>query len=135
LRKQEVKKGRIRRNLSRLEINRTYKKAGPATLFDVLYRLRIRANYGNVDAFVEGCGSLNDAKEFAQAIYVVVDATAATLEALLQAYAGSALLASVITELSRRHSTEEVVAARASIHLPTSVLSKTAFAPARPSEQ
>lgn len=78
-------KGRTRRNISSAVRDSLFRAAGPVTLFDALYRLRIRANYGNLDTFVEGCESVSEAQAFAGALHIVIDATVATLESVLVA--------------------------------------------------
>lgn len=117
--KRYVKKGRIRRNLRQDEKKRIYRSAGPVTIFNALYRFRVRANYGNVDTFVEGCSSPLEAQEFAIALFEVVDASLATLEVLLCAYAGEDVYRKVLLELSRRHSSWEPVAVRTGLQLAT----------------
>ena len=69
--RRKPEKGRTRRNISASRKNEIYRNAGPVTLFDGLYRLRIRANYGNLDTFVEGCESTSEAQAFARALHVV----------------------------------------------------------------
>jgi len=109
-------KGRSRRNISAHRKNEIYQKAGPVTLFDALYRLRIRANYGNLDTFVEGCESASEAQAFAKALHVVTDATVAALEAVLVAYAGGEPLASTLESMQRRMGDESTIAARLAFH-------------------
>jgi hypothetical protein len=112
-----VGKGRTRRNLRPLEKKRIYKGAGPVTIFDALYRLRVRANYGNVDTFVEGCSNIREAQDFANALYVIVDASVTTLEALLKAYSGTRAYESVLLELSKRQTKELTVSVRTTYHI------------------
>jgi len=89
------------------------------TLFDALYRLRIRANYGNLDTFVEGCESVSEAQAFAGALHVVIDATVATLESVLVAYAGDHLLVSTLEDMERRVGDDSTIAVRLAFHRDT----------------
>ena len=55
----------------------------PTTLFDLLYRLRIRSNYQEADAFLSGALDVDDATEFHDALTSVVSATLLTTEIFL----------------------------------------------------
>src|SRR5690625_3652312 len=114
--RRKPEKGRARRNISTPRKNEIYRRAGPVTLFDALYRLRIRANYGNLDTFVEGCESASEAQAFAKALHVVTDATVAALESVLVAYAGTGALESTLTALQRRMGNESTIAIRLAFH-------------------
>jgi len=114
--RRKPEKGRVRKNISASRKREFFRKAGPVTLFDALYRLRIRANYGNLDTFVEGCESASEAQAFARALHVVTDATVAALEAVLVAYAGAELLASTLKSMQRRMGDESTIAVRSAFH-------------------
>lgn len=116
-RQQKVRRGRSRRNIGAAERNEVYVRAAPVTIFDGLYRLRITANYGNVDAFVDGCPSQDDALGFARALFVVVDSTIAALEAALVAYAGPGCHERVLTEAQSRNRGSPVIEARAEYYI------------------
>ncbi len=113
MRRQKVAKGRSRRNISRLEKEAKAAKFAPTTLFDFLYRLRLRASYGEADLFVLGARDEREARRFAEALVLVCDATVAALEALIAAYAGPAALADAAERYTDR-TDSNVVAARAS---------------------
>jgi len=114
--RRKPEKGRTRRNISASRKNEIYRNAGPVTLFDGLYRLRIRANYGNLDTFVEGCESTSEAQAFARALHVVIDATVASLESVLVSYAGTGPLESTLKALRRRMSDESAITVRLAFH-------------------
>ncbi len=109
-------KGRTRRNISTPRKDEIYRNAGPVTLFDALYRLRIRANYGDLDTFVEGCESASEAQAFARALHVVTDATVAALESVLVAYAGAGPLESTLEAMQRRMGDESAIEVRLAFH-------------------
>lgn len=92
-RQRSVRPGRTRRNISRAEKERIAERMPPTTLFDVLWRVRKKANYEDADTFVLGAGDEIDARRLAQALVTVTDGTVAALEALSVAYVGPAVLA------------------------------------------
>lgn len=92
-RQQDVKPGRTRRNLSRADKERIAGRMPPTTLFDVLWRIRKKANYEDADTFVLGARDDTDARRLAQALVIVTDGTVAALEALAAAYVGPDLFA------------------------------------------
>lgn len=87
-RKNPPRRGRSRRNVPRLEKARIATSLGSTTLFDLLYRLRIRANYGDADTFVLGARSLDEAHDFARNLAIVADMTMGVIEGIVSAYVG-----------------------------------------------
>ena len=85
--------GRTRRNLSRVDKERIASSMAPTTIFDVLWRMRKKANYEDADTFVLGAAGPLDARRLGQALVIVADATTAALEALAAAYVGAKILA------------------------------------------
>ncbi len=85
--------GRSRANLPRAEKERLAASMAPTTLFDVLWRLRKKANYDDADVFVLGAMTELDALRLGQSIAIVTDATVAALEALIAGYLGPRTLA------------------------------------------
>jgi hypothetical protein len=85
--------GRTRRNLTRADKEGMARSMAPTTIFDVLWRMRKKANYEDADTFVLGAAGDLDARRLGQALVIVVDATIAALEALAAAYAGANLFA------------------------------------------
>ena len=94
-RQRKVKPGRTRRNLSTADKERFAKSMAPTTLFDVLWRVRKKANYEDADTFVLGAGDELEARRLAQALVILTDGTIAALEALAAAYVGPRLLADI----------------------------------------
>ena len=92
-RQRGVKPGRTRRNLTTADKERFAKSMAPTTLFDVLWRVRKKANYEDADTFVLGAGDEVEARRLAQALVILTDGTVAALEALTAAYVGPRLLA------------------------------------------
>lgn len=117
-RKRNIPRGRVRRNVSASRKRQFYRNAGPVTLINALYRLRIRANYGDVDTFVDGCRDENEARDFAKSLHIVIDATVTALESVLASYTGTELLASTYRALARR-SEEETLKIRLTHHAPS----------------
>ncbi len=101
-RQKKVKPGRSRRNLSTAEKERLAASMAPTTLFDVLWRMRKKANYDDADAFVLGAAGELDARRFGQALVIVTDATVAALEALAATSAGPDLLADISDSYATR---------------------------------
>ena len=99
-RQRKIKPGCKRRNLSAAEKERLAEAMGPTTLFDLLWRIRKKTNYENVDTFVLGAGSY--AWRFARALVTVTDGTVAVLEALAAAYVGPSLLADICKTYASR---------------------------------
>ena len=65
----------------------------PTTLYDLLWRLRVRSNYKEGDAFLSGALSPADAADFHNALCDIVAATMVTVEIFLAHHVGSAALA------------------------------------------
>ena len=94
-RQRGAKPGRTRRNLSTADKERFAKSMAPTTLFEVLWRVRKKANYEDADTFVLGAGDEVEARRLAQALVILTDGTVAALEALAAAYVGPRLLADI----------------------------------------
>lgn len=85
--------GRSRRNLKKADKEQIAQSMAPTTVFDVLWRMRKKANYEDADTFVLGAADELDARRLGQALVIVADATVAALEALACAYVGPNVLA------------------------------------------
>lgn len=64
----------------------------PTTLYDLLWRLRMRSNYKEGDAFLSGALSAGDAADFHDALCDIVAATMLTVEIYLAHQVGAATL-------------------------------------------
>lgn len=94
--------GRSRRNLSKAEKGRLAAAMGPTTVFDILWRLRKKANYDDADVFVLGAASELDARRLGAGLAFVMDATVAALEALIVAYVGADELVTMADRYRRK---------------------------------
>lgn len=80
------------RDLPKSELLRRAAAMRPTTLFDLLYRLRIRSNYQEGDAFLTGPLSASDAADFHNALCTIVGATMLTVEIFLAHHVGATTL-------------------------------------------
>jgi hypothetical protein len=65
-----------------------YASVPPTSLFHFLYRLRLRSNYRDADAFLRGIWSLAEAQDFYRALLRVTGASLLLLENLTSRYVG-----------------------------------------------
>jgi len=105
-RKEEVLKGRVfkradnkpRKNLS-LECKKKVDQGLHATtFFDGLYRLRIRSNYEDADAFILGTMSQKDAISFHDSLVIILQSTLFVLEKIISRYVSNKNFASIVDE-------------------------------------
>jgi hypothetical protein len=68
-------------------------KLPPTTFFDFLWRVRVRSDYRDIDAFIPGGGQPYHAAEFQQALTTIVSATLALFEGLVAQSSGPEVLA------------------------------------------
>jgi hypothetical protein len=97
-------KGRTRRNLSKADKERLAAAMAPTTVFDVLWRLRKKANYEDADTFVLGAAGELDARRLGQSLVIVTDATISALEGLSAAYVGAEPLADMSAAYAQKTS-------------------------------
>ena len=88
--------GKSRRNLSGSEKEKMAGSVAPTTTFDLLWRIRKKANYEDADAFVLGASGDSDARDFGQSLVTVADSTVAALESLMAVYVGACVLRSAL---------------------------------------
>jgi hypothetical protein len=79
----KTKSGGKRKQLPTIEFNEKAEKFRPTTLFDLLWRLRVRSNYAEGDALLSGALGPADAASFHDAISEIVAATLVTIEIYL----------------------------------------------------
>jgi hypothetical protein len=91
-RRKNVAPGRQRRNLSTHDKEAIAARLAPTTVFDLFWRLRMKANYDDADTFVLGAGGVADARAFADSLAIVADASVAALESVVVAYLGPDLV-------------------------------------------
>jgi hypothetical protein len=87
-----TKAGGKRKNLARAMLLANAAKMRPTTLFDLLWRMRMRSNYKEGDAFLTGALSTGDAADFHEALCGIVAATLLTVEIYLAHQVGAAKL-------------------------------------------
>jgi hypothetical protein len=108
-----TKAGSKRKILTKAELLRHSAAMEPTTLFDLLYRLRIRSNYDEADAFLSGALSSWDAEAFHDALCDIVAGTLLTIEIYLAHRVGRSSLSSALRPLAIPKSVEpHSVAAR-----------------------
>jgi hypothetical protein len=97
-----------------MEKDRIAARVAPTSLFGFFYRMRLRSNYGDVDAFALGAWTEEDAKEFYQAVVQLTGHTLRFVEILVTGRLGQAKFLSLLKEFTT-HSpmrAEEIPAAR-----------------------
>jgi hypothetical protein len=72
----------------------------PTTTFDLLYRLRLRSNYDEADAFLTGALSSWDAEAFHDALCAIVSSTLLTVEIYLAHRVGRGTLEAALRPLT-----------------------------------
>lgn len=100
LKGKKTKRGTARTRLSAAELASHSAGMEPTTLFDLLYRLRIRSNYDEADAFLRGALSSWDAEAFHAALCDIVAGTLLTIEIYLSHRVGRATLETALHPLA-----------------------------------
>jgi hypothetical protein len=85
--------GKQRENLPRTVLLSRAAAMRPTTLFDLMWRLRIRSNYQEGDAFLTGPLSPSQAADFHNALCTITGATLLTVEIFLAHHVGADRLA------------------------------------------
>ena len=88
----KTKAGKPRQTLPRAVMLSNAAKMSPTTLFDLLWRLRVRSNYKEGDALLSGAHGPADAATFHAALSEIVAATLLTVEIYLAHIVGRAVL-------------------------------------------
>lgn len=88
----KTKAGKTRQMLPRAVLLSNAAKMSPTTLFDLLWRLRVRSNYKEGDALLSGAQGPADAATFHAAPSEIVAATLLTVEIYLAHYVGRATM-------------------------------------------
>lgn len=89
----KTRAGTKRKTIPAAVLHENTMKMRPTTLYDLLWRLRVRSNYKEGDAFLSGALSPADAADFHNALCDIVAATMVTVEIYLARDVGSAALA------------------------------------------
>lgn len=108
-RKEEVLKGRVfrradnkpRKNLS-LECKKKVDQGLHATtFFDGLYRLRIRSNYEDADAFILGTMSQKDAISFHDSLVIILQSTLFVIEKYIARYLSNQKFSEILNDFTK----------------------------------
>ena len=91
-----------RKNLTRTEKTHIPASTVETTVFDVLYRIRKKANYEGSDDFVLGPSGSSDARRFGASLIHVADASVVALEALVDRAIGKDMVWKWLREYSAR---------------------------------
>lgn len=97
------KEGQPRKALYKHEKAEIAEKEAPTTIFDFLYRMRIRSNYRDTDAFALGAGSSANAEHFYDLITKVTSATLRFVETLVVGRIGSKEFGRVVLAYRRQY--------------------------------
>ena len=92
-------------NRKNLKIDEKRKMAtglAATTIFDVLRRIREKANYEGADVFVLGAPNADEAARFGESLITVVDATIMALETLVDRVVGDGQVATWLTAYNKR---------------------------------
>ena len=79
----------------------------PTTIFDLLWRIRKKANYEGSDDFVVGPSSPDDARRFGASLVFVADASIMALEGLIDQAIGDGLVLDWLTTYNARSGSVE----------------------------
>jgi hypothetical protein len=93
-----------RKNLKREEKRKMADGLAATTIFDVLWRIRKKANYEGADVFVLGAPNSEEARRFGESLITVVDATIISLEALVDRVVGDGQIATWLAAYNKRSS-------------------------------
>lgn len=91
-----------RKNLKKDEKRRMSDGLVATTIFDVLWRIRKKANYEGADVFVLGAPSSDEARGFGESLIMIVDATIMSLETIVDREVGDDLVATWLGAYNKR---------------------------------
>ena len=102
----EWKRQRNRKRLHRCDKERIAQKLPATTLFDFFWRLRVRANYRDVRAFL--MSSVEDSwhDEFYQCVLLTTECTCTLLQCLIASYVGKTEMDRLMREFVRAHKSD-----------------------------
>ena len=93
-----------RKNLKPDEKRKMADGLAATTIFDVLWRIRKKANYEGADVFVLGAPNAHEARRFGESLIMVVDATIMALETVVDRVVGDNLVSTWLTAYNKRSS-------------------------------
>lgn len=83
-RRKNLKKGKHRRNLSRIEKTKIAGNLHPTSIFDFLYRIRVRTNYDNPEMYIYGQDDESSAQNHYKNLLRLTLDLAAVLERIIE---------------------------------------------------
>jgi len=119
-RKADWKRKNNRKRMVKTEIFALDKNVHPTTIFDSLYRLRIRSNYEDADAFMMGTQTSQDAENYHKALTTVTSATLFMIESYIAQLLGKDNFKNLVDEFKKRDplkQSEKTIKVRADIIL------------------
>lgn len=90
-RRKKIKKGKIRRNLPSSEKTQIAGKLHPTSIFDFLYRIRVRSNYDDPEMYIYGQGDEATAQNHYRNLLSLTGSLAAVLERIIEKQSGARL--------------------------------------------
>ena len=106
-RKIEWKREKNRKRMRRDQIFDLDRDIHPTTFFDNMYRLRIRSNYQDADAFMMGTQTLNDAANYHSVLTGITKATLFIIEMYICMLLGQGAFKKVVYDFIKRDRTEQ----------------------------
>lgn len=97
----KTKKGKPRRRFTARHKAQVLGGLRPTTIFDFLYRLRVRSNYEDADAFILGTMSQADAEEFNNGLCTLTSTTLFLLELHIAARIGGSNIGIFVDEFMK----------------------------------
>ncbi|MFA5410346.1 MAG: hypothetical protein WC321_00575 [Candidatus Omnitrophota bacterium] len=119
-RKMDWKRKHNRKRMLKAEIFELDKNIHPTTIFDSLYRLRIRSNYEDADAFMMGTQTQQDAENYHKALVTITGATLFTIETCIMQFLGKDNFKNLVDEFKKRDpvkQSEKTIKTRADVIL------------------
>ena len=98
-----TKRGKPRKRFSPIHKAQVLDGLRPTTVFDFLYRLRVRSNYEDADAFILGTMSQTDAEEFNRGLCALTSTTLFLLELHITARIGGHYFSQFMDEFASAH--------------------------------
>ena len=102
----EWKGQRKRQRLRRSEKERLVEKLPATTMFDFFWRLRVRANYRDIKAFLMSSVEESWYQEFFSSVLIITECTCTLLQSLAAKYVGKRAVAEMLSEFVDAHRTD-----------------------------
>ncbi len=103
-----TKKGERKKSWTSEDKKLVEKRISYTTIFDCIYRLRIKSNYENVDAYILSNMSDEDSIEFYESLKIILESTLLVLESFILKHFGKKEIGSVIEEFATKINSSEL---------------------------